>query len=105
MKQTPCGHMYITIARKDKGRVHFIQIFGKTENECGNSWRDAVGNLLTFAIRRATTIEDKEAIIDCCRSQRCNKVIVNKEHIESCADALSRVLREELLNKEASSVS
>ena len=96
-KKIGCGKIYVNIVRRSNGDFHFIQLFGKSDNDCGGSFRDALANILTFAIRRAKDESEIRAIIKGLVSQRCNKIVANEEHITSCADAIAKTLKEALL--------
>jgi hypothetical protein len=98
-KFTPCGNIYTTITFKDDepNRVDYIRISGcSKENECGGSWFETLADTLTFCVRRIRNTHEADAICKNLRQHRCNKIIPNREHITSCADAIGRVLEEVL---------
>jgi thiazole synthase ThiGH ThiG subunit len=100
-KVVGCGAIYC-IFTEDDGAFHKLFIKGDTAKEtpCGESWFQSLSKLLTFALRRSlwegTT---KEAVIKQLLGQRCNKVLPNKEHTVSCADAIAKAVLQYLDDK------
>jgi len=102
-KPTGCGNIYIIVNFRNDApdRIESIKIQGCTKtNDCLNSWAESLSDLLTFAIRRIRNKYEAEAIIKALAYHRCNKVFPNPEHITSCVDAISRVLKEVLIVEE-----
>jgi hypothetical protein len=77
--------------------VDFVKIFGSSRsNECGCSYLETLGDLLSFSIRRIRNKHEAVAICKALRDHKCNKQTPNPEHITSCSDALGRVLMDVL---------
>jgi hypothetical protein len=94
-----CGHIYITISfREDKpNRIDYIKIQGCTKhNDCGGSWAESIADLLSFSIKRIRNKHEAELIIKALKHHRCNRIAPNIDHTTSCADAIAKVLQEEL---------
>ena len=99
MKTTGCGNIYITLAySKDKPRkIEFIRISGEKHNNCGASFNEALADMTTFAIRRIRNSHEALAIVKNLLYHRCNNIKPNKDHINSCPDALGQVLKKVLI--------
>lgn len=95
--ETGCGSLYLTIAYKEDGKFNFIKINAEKDCQCGNSWADAISDTLTFALRRATQ-EEIKPLLKQLIGHSCNNKKPNAKHIESCADAIGKILREELID-------
>jgi hypothetical protein len=93
------GHIYITIITKDD-KFHSILIEPPSKsNDCGGSFVSAISDLLTFAIRRANGKEEIKAIVKGLSGHYCMGMRPNKHHCKSCSDAISQIIKEELLNE------
>ena len=90
-KINPCGHIH-AIFLEDQDCFHKMFIKGPG-TKCGEVWMDSLAKILTYALRRAEfegTIED--GIIKQLLNVRCNNVVVNKDHICSCPDAIGKAI-------------
>jgi len=97
-RRVGCGNIYLII-NEDEGAFYNLQIKGDMckEAPCGESWFNAMARVLTYALRNSlwegTT---QKALVKHLLNNRCNNVIVNKDHIVSCADAIGRMILEYL---------
>jgi hypothetical protein len=95
-RKVGCGNLYVII-NEEEGAFVSLVIKGDLAREtpCGESWFNALGAILTYALRRSvwegTT---KRAIIKHLCGHRCNTVIPNKDHILSCSDAIGQCVLE-----------
>ena len=93
-----CGNIYV-IFLEEEGAFQNIIIKGDNAKEtpCGESWFNAMGRILTYALRRSIWEGDTQrAIVKQLLNNRCNLVIPNKDHIVSCSDAIGRMVLEYL---------
>ncbi len=98
-KKETCKDIYITIAYRpdDEKKIDFIRINASSKtNNCATSFMEAMSDILTFAIRRIRNKHEAEAIIKNLRFQKCLNCPVNRDHIESCSDAIGQVLEKVL---------
>lgn len=96
-KNLSCLNLYITVTYKEDGKVDYIRINGTNKQDvCGISWIEAISDLLTFSIRRIRNKHEAKAICKALRDHKCLGIAPNKEHIQSCSDAIGRVMMEVL---------
>lgn len=97
-KVLPCLTLYVCINYKEDKKIDYIKIYGGQHGEvgCGETFFQALSDLLTFSIRRIRNEHEAKAIIKTLRYHKCNKRIPNEEHLTSCADAIGQVLEKEL---------
>lgn len=96
---TPCQTLHITVVRQvdNPEMIDYIKIKGSSSvNNCGESWLETCADDLTFMIRRIKNHGDAIAIVKNYIRHRCNKMIPNEKHINSCSDAIGRVIAEVL---------
>ena len=98
-KQLPCLTLYICINYKEDNKIDYIKIYGGQHGEvgCGETFFQALSDLLTFSIRRIRNEHEAKAIIKTLRYHICNKKIPNPDHTQSCVDAIGQVLEKELV--------
>lgn len=95
-KEVPCGHLYCIFIENDD-TFHRLHIKGDMARECpcGESWFNAIGKLVTYAMRRSIWEGNTEdGVIKQLLGQRCPSYRANKEHIQSCSDAIARCVLE-----------
>lgn len=97
---TGCGNLYITINQDEEG--NFFEIFtqmGKAGG-CAASQLEAVGRLVSLALRGDIDIK---VIVEQLKGIRCpSPSWANGKKIFSCADAIARVLEKRAMDQKAS---
>ena len=89
-----CGHLYIVIT-EENGQLDRIFLYGdmSRNSDCGGSWFDLVGRLLTYSLRRTFTSDELlYGVLEQLEAQRCNKR--NISTASSCADAIHKALED-----------
>ena len=87
-----CGNIYVII--NSNGDFHSVTIKGAMAKEapCGEAWFNAMGAILTFALRRAIK-EDEDAlyrgIIKQLKNQNCNMTTAARK---SCVHQIATVI-------------
>ena len=98
-KKRTCKDIYITIAYRedDPKKIDFVRIQATSkDNNCAVSFLEAFSDMLTFAIRRIRNKHEAEAIVKNLRFHKCLNCPPNKDHIQSCSDAVGQVLEQVL---------
>ena len=94
---TGCGNLYITVNQDEDG--NFVEVFtqmGKAGG-CAASQLEAIGRLVSLALRGGI---DSKVVIEQLKGIRCpSPSWANGKKIFSCADALSRVLEERVVDQ------
>ncbi len=97
-RKVGCGAIYCIFV-EDEGAFYNLIIKGDNAKEtpCGESWLNAMGRILTYALRRSIWEGDTQrAIVKQLLNNRCNMAAANKDHIVSCPDAIGRMVLEYL---------
>lgn len=103
--KTPCacGSIYLIIDERG-GKFFRLGLKGSMTKECpcGAAWLDSMAGILTFGLRRAFAIEDREerhgdlfiGIIKQLKNQRCNnESVVAKSCVHQISDVLSKYIK------------
>jgi hypothetical protein len=92
-----CGSIHL-LFQEDEGAFHKVVIMGDIEKiPCGKCWLEAMGRILTYALRRAIWEGTAEiGIVEQLLNIRCNELPPNKERICSCADAIGKAVKQYL---------
>jgi hypothetical protein len=91
-----CGSIFC-IFNEESGEFYNLIIKGDNAREapCGESWLNAMGAILTFALRRSLWEGTaQKALIKHLMNHRCHKIIPNEDHIVSCSDAIGKMVLE-----------
>jgi len=95
--QTGCGNLYVTINEDEQGRPFEIFTQMGKAGGCAASQLEAVGRLVSLALRSGLDIK---SIIEQLEGIRCPSPSWEKGgRIFSCADAIGKVVERTLLNK------
>jgi len=87
---TACGALFVTINRDDKGLCEVFARMGKSGG-CAASQAEAVGRLISLALRGGISIEH---IIDQLKGIRCPSPSLGQGgFVLSCSDAIAEVLK------------
>lgn len=99
-KRKTCeGSISVVINRDENGKFCSLQIYPPAkENNCGYSYAFALQDIVTFAINRAKDEKDIKLILKAISGHYCNAMPVNSFHCKSCVDAVSQVLKGELID-------
>ena len=95
-RKVGCGSIFC-IFNETEGEFYNLIIKGDNAKSgpCGESWLNAMGSILTFALRRSMWEGTAQrAIVKHLLNHRCQVVLPNKEHIVSCSDAIGRMVLE-----------
>ncbi len=89
---TGCGYLYVTINEDNKNLFELFARMGKTGG-CAASQTEAIGRLISLALRSGI---DPVAILEQLKGIRCPEMMLGKEKIYSCPDAIGKALQAHL---------
>lgn len=97
-RKVGCGNVYLII-NEEEGAFYNLIIKGDQAKEtpCGESFFNSMSAILTYALRRSVWEgTSKKAIVKHLTGHRCNMYVANKEKIQSCSDAIGKMVLEYL---------
>lgn len=100
-KKIGCGTLYC-IFNEEEGGFYNIIIKGDNSKEtpCGESFMNSTSALLTYALRQSLWDGTAhEALVKHMLGHRCNKYVPNRDHIQSCTDAIGKMVLEYLKSR------
>jgi ribonucleoside-diphosphate reductase alpha chain len=89
---TGCGYLYVTINEDNKNLFELFARMGKTGG-CAASQTEAIGRLISLALRSGI---DPVAVLEQLKGIRCPEMMLGKEKIYSCPDAIGKALQAHL---------
>ncbi len=96
---TGCGYIYITVNYDEEGICEVFSTLGKAGG-CASAQLEAISRLISLNLRSGVSLP---SIIKQLKGIRCPQVSWEEGHsVTSCADAIARVLEEEVGKKESS---
>lgn len=97
-RKVGCGNVYCIFSERD-GEFYNLIIKGDMAREapCGESFFNSIAAILTYSLRRSISEGNaKDAVAKHILGHRCNMYVPNKEKIQSCPDAIGRMVLEYL---------
>jgi len=95
--ETGCGHLYITINRDNEKIIEVFATLGKAGG-CAKAQGEALTRSITLGLKYGIPPEEFVKQLD---NIRCpSPALDNGEQIQSCADAIAKVLKKEIERKD-----
>lgn len=87
-----CGHLYVTCNRENDKIVEMLATLGHS-GQCARGMSEAVTRCISVGLQGGIL---PAIFIKQLKGIRCGEVVVGREHIQSCADAIAKILEGEI---------
>lgn len=91
--QTPCGSLFVIVGYDREGQACYVSLCMGKAGGCVPLWAEALGRMMTLAVRSGANIHELLATLSGLRCDRCNAQLGGKHR--ACLDQMSEVLSDD----------